>query len=274
MGLFNILDPVFSIMFGWMLPISLFLAIALVSLLVSIISTIITKYATNQKVMKQLREELNAYQNEAKSLRNDPSKAMAVQSKAMEVNMKYMMESFRATFFTFIPIIIIFGWMSAHLAYQSIMPGEQFAVTGYFASNAAGNATMTAPAGLNITGSAGQEITKGRADWNLSGAPGDYIVEIEHDSMIYNKAVKVTDAQYNYEPVLKTKKTLIDYLYSSGDDYLPKDGKAVQIKISNRPVRPFGDNFNLFGWHPGWLATYLICTIIMTQYLRKLLKVY
>jgi len=261
-------------MFGWLLPISLFLAIALVTLLVSIISTVITKFATNQALMKQLREEQAGYQKQAKELRSQPEKAMAVQTKAMEVNMKYMTQSFRATFITFLPIIIIFGWMAGHLAYQSIATGEQFSMTAYFAGNAAGEANLTVPAGLSVVGDSTKEITKGRADWNLSGTAGDYSVDISYEGTIYTKAVRVTSDKYIYAPIIKSKKTLIDYLYGSTEGYLQADGKIIQIKINNRPVRPFGENFNILGWHPGWLATYLAFAILMSQYLRKLLKVY
>ena len=52
-----------------------------------------------------------------KTLRSDPDKMMVVQRKAMETNMKYMMQSMRPTLFTLIPIIVIFGWLNATLAF-------------------------------------------------------------------------------------------------------------------------------------------------------------
>jgi uncharacterized membrane protein (DUF106 family) len=32
--------------------------------------------------------------------------------------------------------------------------------------------------------------------------------------------------------------------------------------------------FSLLGWHPGWLGTYIILSLIISLLLRKVMKVY
>jgi len=45
------------------------------------------------------------------------------------------------------------------------------------------------------------------------------------------------------------------------------------IHAGNKTVHPFGESFNLFGWYPGWLATYIILSIGLSTLFRKLFDV-
>src|SRR3989344_796274 len=152
-----------NFVFGPVLLVPPFFSVVFLSFLVSLISVVITKYATDQSVMKDLKEQLKAYQEQAKKLKENPEAAMDVQKKAMDVNMKYMMHNMRATLFTFLPIILIFGWMSSHLAFAQLLPGQEFGVTLSLTPDAAGkNVTLTVPEGIKLT----SEATK-QADTKL-----------------------------------------------------------------------------------------------------------
>jgi len=109
----NLLDPVLRPLLN--LPI--FWVVAILSTSISFIITIVYKLMTDQNLMKQLKDEMKELQNEMKELRNNPEKMMEVQKKAMQTNSKYMMQSMKSTLITFIPIILIFGWMNANIAY-------------------------------------------------------------------------------------------------------------------------------------------------------------
>src|SRR3989344_2060351 len=118
----NLLNPVFAPL----LNLPTLWAVILLSFLISLIITIIYKYTTDQNLMKSLKEEMKEMQKEMKELRNNPEKAMQVQKKVMKTNGKYMMQSLKSTLYSFLPIILIFGWMNAHLAYIPILPGQEF----------------------------------------------------------------------------------------------------------------------------------------------------
>ena len=66
---------------------------------------------TNQELMKSLKAEIKDFQKEMKGYKDDAVKMMELQKKAMQKNMKYMKHSMKPTLFTFVPIIIIFGWL-------------------------------------------------------------------------------------------------------------------------------------------------------------------
>tara|TARA_Y100000310_G_scaffold325133_1_gene388135 strand:+ start:553 stop:1296 length:744 start_codon:yes stop_codon:yes gene_type:complete len=243
----KLLDPIFNplLNFGplW--------ALVIMSFIISLLIIIIYKYTTNQDLMKQLKDELKEIQKEMKDLRDQPEKAMAVQKRAMQTNMKYMMQSMKATIFTFIPIIILFGWLNAHLAFAPILPMEEFTVTANFDKEAEGIAKIIIPDQVEVIGDFEKEITNRKTDWTLKGDAGKYTIGVEYNSRPYMKKLLI-DAK-NYET--PTQK------YS---------GELKTIKINNESLKVL----NIFGWRLGWLGTYIILSIIFSLALRKIMKVY
>ena len=97
------------------------LAIFLLSFFISLLTTVVYKISTNQKLMKDLKDEIKTLQQQARDLKDNPEKAMDVQKKSMETNMKYMSHSMRPTFITFLPLIFLFGWMRTHFTETEII---------------------------------------------------------------------------------------------------------------------------------------------------------
>src|SRR3989344_6394446 len=140
----TLLDPVFNPL----LQFPPLVGVLIISLIISVMITVIYKFTTNQSLMRDLKNEMKELQKETKELRSEPEKAMQVQKKAMETNMKYMMHSMKSTIFTILPIIIIFGWLNANLAYEPILPGQEFSVSATFAKGISGNISLYAPEGI------------------------------------------------------------------------------------------------------------------------------
>ncbi|MFC1801814.1 EMC3/TMCO1 family protein, partial [Nanoarchaeota archaeon] len=116
-GVLNpVLDPLLNLGPFW--------AILIISLVISLLITLIYKLVTNQKKMKELKTEMKESQKKMKELKDQPEKVMAMQKAAMKKNLEYMKHSFKPTLITFIPIILIFGWLQGSLAFEPIMPGQ------------------------------------------------------------------------------------------------------------------------------------------------------
>ena len=228
-------------------------AVLLMSLLISIIIILITKYTTDQALMKKLKEDMKEYQKQIKGYKNDTTKAMEVQKKLMESNMKYMMHSLRPTLITFIPIILIFGWMSANFAYQSIQPQQEFQVTAIFDKNIQGNAQIILPPEIKIVGDSLKKIDNGKAAWILKGSEGEHLIEINHDGEKQQTSVMISTGRKYINQVKKTQGSI----------------KSIEISYPKLIVLPVGYR-NWFGW----LGTYILSSIIFTMILRKILKVY
>ncbi len=82
-----------------------------VSFLVTLFITLAYKYFTNQDEMKRLRKELKELQGAVKENKDDNTKVLELQKEAMQKNAEYMKHSFKPMLVTFLPLIIVFGWL-------------------------------------------------------------------------------------------------------------------------------------------------------------------
>ena len=245
----NLLNPVL----GPLLKLPSLWAIVLLSFLISLIITLIYKFTTNQSLMKDLKEEMKAFQKQIKELKHDPKKAMEMQRMAMKTNMKYMGHSMRSTLFTFIPIILIFGWMTSHLSYYPILPGQDFTTTVVFEKGIDGEIELSVPDGLYIEGSVVKEIRDSEVKWVLNGEEGEYLLEYNFNDNKYTNEVLITEDREYKSPTKNVR-----------------DGNINVIKIDYKK----NIVLNIFGWKLGWLGSYIILSIIFSMLLRKLMKIY
>lgn len=233
-----------------------FWAVFIVALGISIFITIIYKYTTNQKALKTIREETNSIRKEMKDAKGDMPKLTELNHKLLKLSSQQMKYTLRSYIFTFLPIILIFGWLQGHLAYYSIMPGEQFTTTVLFKEEA-DNITLSAT-GLELLSPATQESTDKQVVWKLKGDAGEYMLEYSFGKEIFQRDVIITE----------------DWKYANAapNKGIPKESTVKSITVNLKPLRPLG--INIFGWHPGWFATYFMLTMLFTFPLRKVLKVY
>jgi len=249
----SFLDPIFRPL----LELDPLFIVLIISAIITVLITVIYKFTTNQNLMKELKDEMKEFQKEMKELKEDPKKMMEVQKKSMKTNMKYMSHSMRSTLITFIPIILIFGWMNANIAYEPIKANEEFTIDALFAKNTQGTIEITVPKGITLLGDAEKDIQDDKASWTLKGKEGSYIddnaLEFKFNNEVEYKNLIITNKQ-EFAPV--TKKI--------------SNSKLKIIKINNKPMKVL----NLFGWRVGWLGSYIIFSIILSMLLRKILKVY
>jgi len=107
MGWTSFLDPILGPLMRIPSPWNLLL----LSFIITLVMTLLYKFLTDQKLMKELKDEMKSLQKEMKLLKENPEKMMEIQKKAMEKNMKYLIQSLKPTLITFIPVLIIFEWM-------------------------------------------------------------------------------------------------------------------------------------------------------------------
>lgn len=265
----SFMDP----LLGWLLYFHPALGLLIVSLLISVITTLAIKFLTNQSLMKDLRNELKELQKEMKDLRNNPKKMAQVNERMMETNSKYMSHSMRPTFFTLIPILLIFGWLSSHIGYYPIMPGENFQITAVFEEGVNGEVNINLPEEIKLLeGEPNREILRKEVSWILlSDNEGDYNIEFEVNGKTYTKRVLITNER-EYAPIETSFRKR--FLFFSSKE----ENGFNSIKLSNKEVKPFEDvpvlkdlplisGFN-------WFWTYFVFSIAFSMGLRRLLNLY
>lgn len=106
-----VLDGFFDAIFGWAIRISPLVGILVVAATLTLITTLVYKFATDQKRMKAIRDELKSIQEEMKKMKDDPKRIMELQKDMWQKNLESMKHNFKPMLITFLPIIIVFQWM-------------------------------------------------------------------------------------------------------------------------------------------------------------------
>lgn len=106
-----VLESLFDWLFAPLMRFGDAWGVILISLLLTIFINIFYKLFTDQEVMKELKAELKSLQKEMKTLKDNPERFLKVQKEAMSKNLVYMKHSMKPTLITFVPLIIIFGWL-------------------------------------------------------------------------------------------------------------------------------------------------------------------
>ncbi|MEM2874023.1 MAG: EMC3/TMCO1 family protein [Candidatus Nanoarchaeia archaeon] len=85
-------------------------------------STLVYKYATDQSLVKAIREEVKKLQEEMKQNKDNPQKIAELQNKLMPLNMKLMSQSMKPMLLTLVPFIIIFALLGKIYSSMVILP--------------------------------------------------------------------------------------------------------------------------------------------------------
>ncbi|MEM4267274.1 MAG: EMC3/TMCO1 family protein [Candidatus Woesearchaeota archaeon] len=259
------LDFIFDPLFMPLLSLPSFVAILIISFVITLIITLVYMKFTDQSMLKSLKEEIKGYQTEMKKNRDNPEKLLKIQKKAMEANLKYMSHTIKPTLITLIPIVLIFSWLNAHFTYQPITAEKQFTITAEFAKDKNGEIELIASEGVLLQSPAKQNSTDGKIEWLAKAQAGTYELKYNFEGRELSQPLRVNS---NNKDKLYEKPTLTNIELG-----LSKDSKLKSITIGNEKLHPFG-GLIIFGWQPGWLATYIILSIIFSMGLRKLLKIY
>ena len=105
------LDGFFNAIFGFLIEWSPLVGLLVISLILTLITSLSYKFLTDQKELKEQKEVVNKLQKEIKSLKDDPKKMMEKQKEIMDINFKMMKHNIKPMLITFIPLLIIFGWL-------------------------------------------------------------------------------------------------------------------------------------------------------------------
>jgi len=246
-------DSFFNSMFTPLLNFSPFWTIFLISFVIALMITIIYKFATDQKLMKELKTDMKKLQKEMKELKDHPEKVMLKQKIAMQKNMEYMKHSMKSTLFTILPIIIIFGWLNSNLGFEPINPGEDFKTEIEFVDGVEGTVKLVIPDGVNLVSEKIQEVTNNKASWILNAEEGEFLLIFKFNDQSFEKEVLITN-NFGYKQPVKSI----------------KDKVVKTISINQKKLKIM----NVFGWKVGWLGTYIIFSIVFSMSLRKLMKLH
>lgn len=245
--------------FYTLFEISPLLAIGVVAFLVTLLTNVVTKYTTDQEKIKRLKDEMQDLQDDMQDVGDDPEAMKDIQSQIWPKQKELMLSSMKPFIYYGIPLLLVFAWLSQTIAYHPIQPGDEFPVTAYTDADAP-NLSLSTPDGLTASQNNLYDPGEGvyATQWTVAAdEAGQYNLSVIPDdtNQSYTHSVQVTDG-YGYGQVEKTF----------------DNSKVNSISIGYQATHPFG-SFSIFGYQPGWLATYIVLSLAFNLVLRKLLDV-
>jgi uncharacterized membrane protein (DUF106 family) len=238
-----------------------FWIIFIISLLATFLTTIIYKYTTDQKMLKQIKKDMKDLKEQIKKHKTDQKKMMKIQKEMLDKNMVMMKQSFKSMLYTFIPLILVFAWLAATIAYAPVQPNSNVTITAVISNSYPGDMNS-----INISSMPQTKITRNlgyapandknkEIQWVMQlGGNGTYTVMVESQTFKQSKEILVTTGKKYSNPIS-----------------LYKESQLKEIIVGNEKVRPLQGIpvLQIFGW----LGTYIILSILMSIGLRKLLDV-
>ncbi len=274
------LNPILNPIFGPLLELPSFWAISIIAFLITLLTTLIYKFTTDQDLMKRLKQDQTDMKKKMKEVKHDPEKVQAHQKEMMQKSMELMKHSMKPMLYTFIPVIVLFGWLSANFAYFPLAPGESFTVTVDLRE-----ASLAADQIINVSLKTDLEQLSFRQDglrriWELRGGVGSYLLEFHVDQKESEDSNDSNSSNTTKSDSKSPKESIIEQtvLISDTQRYSTplqqfSDGPIAAIHVGNAELKPLG-TVSLFGWEPGWLGVYIILSLVFNLALRKVLGVH
>ncbi len=255
----SIFGPILNPILSPLLKLNPLLSIVILTFIITLTSTLIYKKVTDQEVIKSLKSEMKELRNQMKEFKDDIKKVEELQKKSLEKSMVHFKHTMKPMFITMIPILIIFSWFYAHLAYLPITPGQDFTTSVIFNKAIDKDVELIVPEGIDLISNSKQTVihtqTKGwifthdlyYVNWTLKGKEGEYVLVYNYNNQEYKKDLLITND--------------LDYKKPS-ESITGSDIK--EIKIDNQEMKIFGLR---------WFWIYFILAIIFNSTLRKIFKV-
>lgn len=242
--------------------------IAVLSLVVTALFTWIHAKMTDQEHLKSLKQRQKELQKKLKKERN-PDILKEINEEALKISLQLMRSSFRPMFVIIIPIMILFAFMNANVAYQPITAGEKFNLTAFFKDSVNGkNATISVSEGIEVIGPTEKTVTKGKANWVLRGKKnGNFLVTVSAEGEKFVKEVIIDNVEYSsvQESCGEPRSGLSKFFcsFNKPNDLI----KSVSLDNKKRIY------LNLFGWKLGWLGSYIIFSIVFGMIIRRIFNI-
>ncbi len=106
-----VLDSFFNSLFGWAIEMSPLTGIIVITFAMTLVATLIHKLMTDQKLLKNIKEEMKQIRKDIKQASQDPAKMAELNKLSMEKSMKQMKSTMKPILVTMVVFFILFSWL-------------------------------------------------------------------------------------------------------------------------------------------------------------------
>ena len=111
MGITEIFNNYLDLIFKWLVDWDPLGGLIVITFIMTLVVTLIYKYATDQEVMKSIKEETKEIQKKIKSLKDHPEQVMKHNKELMEKQLAMFKQSLKPMIITLLPVLLLFTWL-------------------------------------------------------------------------------------------------------------------------------------------------------------------
>jgi len=223
------------------------IALLLVSIVTVLISTLVYKRFSNQKEIKRLKTLVKDMNKDAKAHMDNKEKVLEIQNDILKYNMDLMKLTMRPSFYTIIPLMMIFIWLSLVFAQQPIMPGAEF------------NVFVPEYNNIDLTS---EKVIESYANFEFVNQSQT------NEGLNFIFKAPSTTGKYNYKVDESSHSIIVSNYPVYFERKINTESEELEINTGKLII------LNLFGWRLGYLGTYIIFSIFINTIIRKLLNVH
>jgi uncharacterized membrane protein (DUF106 family) len=102
--------------------------ILVLSFLINLGIVLITKFTTDQKKLKDIKEEVKALRQEMKDNKDNPEKVVEIQKKLTSKSFEPMKHTLKPMLITFLPLVLLWYWLRSVIPYEQIILNFPFEI--------------------------------------------------------------------------------------------------------------------------------------------------
>jgi len=249
-----------------------FWGFAAICLVMGTIVVIIFKYASNQKKIKAIKNQIKLHFLEIRIYKDDFREILKAQKEILKNNFRYIAYNTQGA----VPVILLFlitlSQINLRYGYTPIMPDEPFDVKVTYAKDAdrRPEPELILPDGLEALTPALHLGDEDEVSWQLRASrAGKFKVGFKLCDQIYTKEIVIGKSTAPFGSQL-VREGFWAPLVNAAEPALPKNARLHSIDIGYRP-RYFKCIF--FGWNIHWMLMLPILAISFGLLVRKILKV-
>ncbi len=266
------LDRFFDLMLTPFESLHPFWLLLIFSLIMGIIMIVIFRYTSNQKGIKETKEQIKAHLLEIRLFKDDLRVLFSAQRRFLLYNLKYMKHALKPMLFMIVPVSIVLIQLAGWFEYRPLKPGESAVVSIKLADSdmdAFSNIAIQSNGGLTVETPPLRIPDEREVDWRIRADEiGDHNLTFSILGYTFQKRVIVSNGRIVRVSPRVVALSFWDTLLNPGEEPIAKNSLVKRIEV-NYPSR----SIEIFGWRIHWLLAFFVLSIVFGYAFRGFFRV-
>jgi uncharacterized membrane protein (DUF106 family) len=265
-----LLDRTFDLLLGPLAPLPVLLSLSIVSMATAITVLLVARTASDQPALVAVKRQIHADLFEIRLFRDDLRSILRAQSDILRHNATYLRLSIVPMLWIVLPFVLIVAQLESRFGYSGIPIGQPVAVTTQLKATGpeSPSAALETPAGIHVETPAIWLPALRQVVWLVAAdRAGDYVLRVRIQGETYDKTLHVADG-LTRRSTMRREAGFIDQALHPSEAPLPASAPVASIGVAYPESQ-----ITLFGWRFGWMAVYLVESMIFALFLRTPMRV-